>query len=126
MSDMGVWREGNWCWYFSWRRRLFTWEEELVETLKHELAGIQIVAKTDDSWCWLGKSSSTYLVKEAYHKLTDSGAVESDPTFRVLWDTKAPLKVRSSFLLESHIRQSAIRTKSAKKRYCLPKWIHHM
>lgn len=51
VSDMGEWREGIWCWNFAWRRRLFTWEEELVEAMLHELAGIQLVAEENDAWC---------------------------------------------------------------------------
>ena len=33
IGDMGLWENNKWVWKFMWRRRLFAWEEELVESL---------------------------------------------------------------------------------------------
>jgi len=29
VKEVGEWREGEWIWNFTWRRRFFVWEEEI-------------------------------------------------------------------------------------------------
>ncbi|MCI07826.1 hypothetical protein A2U01_0028895, partial [Trifolium medium] len=50
-----------------WRRRLFRWEEELVEVCQGVVLGIIRSEGDKDCWKW---SDSVYSVREAYYCLT--------------------------------------------------------
>jgi hypothetical protein len=57
---------------WSWRRRLFAWEEELVGELRLLLENVTLQVTKEDKWLWSLDSSSIYTVRSAYNFLNDS------------------------------------------------------
>lgn len=60
VEQMGMWRDGKWCWKFNWRRRLFVWEEELLANMMDILNLKTVKADVEDGWSWLGSCSQIY------------------------------------------------------------------
>ncbi|GAU15735.1 hypothetical protein TSUD_235480 [Trifolium subterraneum] len=98
MSEMGNWVEGQWVWDLRWRRDLFVWELNLLESFR-EILDRAIISTADDSWYWKHDSSGFYSVKSAFLELSRSR--DDDATFSVeeerllpkVWKTWAPTKV---------------------------------
>lgn len=84
--EMGVWRDGSWCWNMEWRRRLFSWEEELLENLLQLLLHCSVQQNFSDSWVWLGDPSSVYSVKSAYRLISENGPLVDAKFYKSLWD----------------------------------------
>nr|ABD32346.1 H+-transporting two-sector ATPase, alpha/beta subunit, central region, related [Medicago truncatula] len=82
--DGGAWR---------WRRRLFAWEEELVEERVEQLTNFVLQVDMSDRWVWRLNSSQVYTVHSTYSYLT---AVDTNITAdfdQFLWLKAVPLKV---------------------------------
>jgi hypothetical protein len=99
-----IWDPGSdaFNWQLLWRRRLFVWEEYVVEELKGVLNDVTISAE-EDCWCWrLDKdnvftASSTYnLIAQLQHPLELQTQWHAY-IYQNLWKSPAPWKV-SSFL----------------------------
>lgn len=96
--EFGSWVERVWWWHLQWRRRLFVWEEELVEEL---LGFIRLIPSVheEDSWVWRGDPSGVFSVKSAYMCLLEGesalGAMSDVQvsTLGRLWLSLAPPKV---------------------------------
>lgn len=79
-------------WRLPWRRELFAWENELLQTLFQSLEG-------DDRWCWKPKEGGVFSVKSCCNILQDlwlvDGVLSEDEevVFRNLWKSKALSKV---------------------------------
>jgi hypothetical protein len=85
-------------WNLTWRRRLFAWEEtlvdELVESLQHVVLSDQV-----DKWSWAHDSTGDFSVKSTYVLVSDLLADRVDSSgekiaaFKSLWKCPAPSKV---------------------------------
>jgi len=67
MCDLG-WAVGGGAW--SWRRRLWTWEEELLEECMELLADVLLQDNILDRWQWDPGIHDGYTVRGAYQILT--------------------------------------------------------
>lgn len=54
VAELGAWNTGKWNWNLRWRRGLFVWEENLVNTLLEVLDSAVVVENKEDSWVWKG------------------------------------------------------------------------
>lgn len=49
IKHLGKWSGSNWVWEFPWRRRLFAWEEDLLEQLKADIQHVHLSQIGQDS-----------------------------------------------------------------------------
>jgi len=90
MCTLGWGNEGaSW----SWRRRLFAWEEELVGELRLLLQNVTLQVTREDRWLWSLGTSSIYIVRSAYNFLNDQFPIENAVPVSSLWHKDVPLKV---------------------------------
>jgi len=61
---LGGWGDGGEAW--KWRRRLWVWEEALVEECRHLLLNVMLQVDTEDSWMWTPDTVEGYTVSGAY------------------------------------------------------------
>jgi hypothetical protein len=62
------WEEGGEAW--TWRRRLWGWEEELVEECRALLTNVVVQFNVSDRWQWDPDIHEGYTVRGAYQALT--------------------------------------------------------
>ncbi|GKV53518.1 hypothetical protein SLEP1_g60039, partial [Rubroshorea leprosula] len=86
ISDMGEWRNGEWCWHWSWRRNLFAWENALLQELKVMLQVRQLQQGQTDHWVWQHDSKRKYSVKSAYKILQDNLIPGKICNFKLIWN----------------------------------------
>jgi hypothetical protein len=95
---MGNWVEGQWIWDLNWRRELFVWELNLLESL-HEIMNLSTISVVDDSWSWKPDPTGQYSVKSTFLALSRSTSnevvfsVEEERLLPKVWKTWAPSKV---------------------------------
>jgi len=65
------WEDGGEAW--SWRRRLWTWEEKMLKECRQLLDGIIVQDDIFDRWQWDPDIHDGYTVRGAYQLLTTSG-----------------------------------------------------
>lgn len=113
VDQMGIWRDGEWCWNFIWRRRLFVWEENMLGNMLDILNLKRIKANVVDSWCWLGNCIQPYAVNAAYKVISALEGGSKNELFRILWEKSVPLKVgafcRKSIQIEYLLLQTFLR-----------------
>nr|ABD28474.1 hypothetical protein MtrDRAFT_AC148819g11v2 [Medicago truncatula] len=64
------WDEGGDAW--KWRRRLWMWEEEMLEEFPNLLLTVVLLqVDLDDVWRWAHDTVVGYTISRAYHILTD-------------------------------------------------------
>jgi hypothetical protein len=87
------WVEDGAAW--SWRRRLFAWEEELEGELRLLLLNVSLQVDRSDRWMWRLEPSLGYTVRSSYNFINSSASVHVDPVLSVssLWLKHVPLKV---------------------------------
>ncbi|GAU46898.1 hypothetical protein TSUD_296770 [Trifolium subterraneum] len=90
MSAVG-WGVGGAAW--RWWRRLFAWEEELVEECIDRLSSYFLQDGVSDRWVWKLHPSKVYTVKSAYSYLTASNVNHNEGFDSFLWLKVVPLKV---------------------------------
>ncbi|KAL8484562.1 hypothetical protein ACS0TY_027024 [Phlomoides rotata] len=81
----------NW----KWRRRLFVWEDNLINELKALIDRFLSYSEEEDSWSWSPAPNGSYSVKSAYKAIEDSNTISS-PQGNILggiWSKMVPLKV---------------------------------
>ncbi|KAL6566436.1 hypothetical protein OROGR_002051 [Orobanche gracilis] len=94
ISDMGEWREGEWYWNFQWRRSLFQWELQQLDTLTNRIKDSKPLLDKDDWWFWKHDKSGTFTVKQAYEfNKKDIGGREDSIFFKILWTKYVPTKM---------------------------------
>ncbi|MCI29399.1 putative ribonuclease H protein, partial [Trifolium medium] len=71
VGEMGSWVEGHWVWDLRWRRNLFVFEINLLESLI-EMLNRATISTTDDFWFWKHDPSGSYSVKSAFLALSRS------------------------------------------------------
>jgi hypothetical protein len=88
------WSKGEW----GWRRRLFVWEETLLEELVRVLPGVEL-KEEEDEWRWVLEDNGSFSVKSVYlllGRVFGQTSNLSDQDLRVLnniWKSPAPSKV---------------------------------
>jgi len=78
---------------WSWRRRLFAWEEELLGDLRLLLHNVILQVNRQDKWVWSLDSSSNYSVRSAYNFLNDQSPIALAVPASSLRHKDVPLKV---------------------------------
>lgn len=56
------------AWNFIWWRRLFVWEEQLLEDLRDDLVGFRL-GEDEDGWRWRLEEDGRFSIKSSYEKL---------------------------------------------------------
>jgi len=56
---------------WSWRRRLWAWEEDMLEECRALLFDVSLVPNVSDKWVWLPDTTEGYSVRGAYDLLTN-------------------------------------------------------
>jgi hypothetical protein len=98
INQLGEWRNDEWVWKFKWRRRLFTWEDDLLAQLM-ELIGHANLSPLQDSWACAIGGDGEYAVKDGYCflciKFLPNVECSEDvgPTIKKAWVSFAPMKV---------------------------------
>ncbi|MCI08317.1 putative ribonuclease H protein, partial [Trifolium medium] len=98
VGEMGSWVEGQWVWDLRWRRDLFVWEFNLLESLQ-DILNHSTISAADDSWVWKHDPTGQYSVKSAFLALSRSTtddvifSVEEERLLPKVWKTWAPSKV---------------------------------
>jgi hypothetical protein len=72
-----------------WRRRLFSWEKELIEVCNGVVLGVERRDEVSDKWQWV---DSNYSVKEAYIQLTEEDGFEVEWANEI-WNPLIPAKM---------------------------------
>ena len=78
---------------WNWRRRLWVWEEELVEECRTLLTNVVLQQNVSDRWQWELDKDEGYKVRDAYHALTHMAAPPPDATSNLAWHKQVPQKV---------------------------------
>jgi hypothetical protein len=108
---MGSWIKGQCVWDLRWRRNLFVWELNLLDSL-NEIMDRSIISITkEDSWCWKHDPSGYYSIKSAFLAFSRSTvdevsfSGEEEMLLQKVWKTWAPSKVAvfSSQLLQDRL-----------------------
>jgi hypothetical protein len=95
---MRVEGDSNLEWNFSWRRRLFVWEEELYNNLLSDIEGV-VLSEGEDDWWWNLEEDGVFTVNSFYGKLESFSVVEEEMgeddrrMFTQLWKSPAPSKM---------------------------------
>nr|ABE87613.2 hypothetical protein MtrDRAFT_AC153125g45v2 [Medicago truncatula] len=82
---------------FNWRRRLFVWEEEILNNLLRDLHGFDRT-QGEDEWCWKLEDGGRFTVSLTYKKLAEVLLVEDEwgeaeyRVFGQIWKSPAPSK----------------------------------
>ncbi|RHN58033.1 putative reverse transcriptase zinc-binding domain-containing protein [Medicago truncatula] len=93
VADMCVhgWEDGGEAW--SWRRRLWVWEEEMLEECRQLLDVVFVRVNVLDRWQWDPDVHDGYTVRGAYQILTTPIQSTFDVTRNLIWHKQVPLKV---------------------------------
>ncbi|KAL8482692.1 hypothetical protein ACS0TY_025650 [Phlomoides rotata] len=90
-----IWEGSNWNMNWKWRRRLFVWEDNLINELKALIDRFLSYSEEEDYWSWSPAHNGLYSVKSAYKAIEDSNTILS-PQGNILggiWSKMVPLKV---------------------------------
>ncbi|CAO2816751.1 unnamed protein product [Amaranthus hypochondriacus] len=88
---MGAWVESSWVWHFTWRRRLFDWEEADVRRLEAMIAGVQLHQDKDDGLSWHHMDFHSFPTKSIVDKFSESVApVLSKACINAIWRNPSP------------------------------------
>ena len=90
MYSLG-WEVGGEAW--RWRRRLWVWEEEMVEEGHNLLNDFIVQTNVTNRWQWLPNITGGYTVRGAYQILTSNDNLVLDDTGALVWHKQVPLKV---------------------------------
>jgi len=85
------WEEGGEAW--QWRRRLWDWEEMLVEECRMLLSNITLQVTMSDRWRWRLDTTGSYTVRSIYDMLTADGSNTVSEAAELIWNRHVPLKV---------------------------------
>jgi len=78
---------------WSWWRRLFAWEEELLGELRLLILNVTLQVDRCDSWKWRLDPSSVFIVRSAYNFINDNGLIDLVVPASSLWHKDVPLKM---------------------------------
>ncbi|GAU35310.1 hypothetical protein TSUD_389350 [Trifolium subterraneum] len=100
VGEMGSWVESQWVRDLRWRRDLFVWELNILESF-YEILNHSTISAADDSWFWKHDLTGQYSVKSAFLALSRATtddvifSVEEERLLPKVWKTLAPSKVAS-------------------------------
>ncbi|XP_039687072.1 uncharacterized protein [Medicago truncatula] len=83
----------RWGEVWRWRRRLWQWEEELLDECRALLLDVSLNPNVSDSWVWLPDPSGGYTVRGAYSLLISQVPPVADYDLDLVWHKQVPLKV---------------------------------
>jgi hypothetical protein len=98
VAEMGRDRGNESGWNFIWRRRLFVWEEELLNRLLIDLQGFEL-SQGEDEWRWRLEDGGGFTVRSIYKKLEraamgeEGWGEEENKVFSQIWKSGAPSRV---------------------------------
>ena len=78
---------------WQWRRRLWAWEENLVEECMTLLLTVSLQKSSIDRWLWLPDQGGGYSVRGVYGMLTSQEHPQLHPNMELIWHKQVPLKV---------------------------------
>jgi len=78
---------------WQWRRRLWAWEEELLEECRALLLTASLQESLPDRWLWLPDQGGGYSVCGVYDMLTSHEHPQLHPTVELIWHKQVPLRV---------------------------------
>jgi hypothetical protein len=84
-------RRGGEAW--QWRRRLWAWEEEMLEECRALLLDVSLHVNVSDQWLWIPDPTQGYSVRGAYSVLTSKDLPLVDSAAEMIWHRQVPLKV---------------------------------
>ncbi|GKU93781.1 hypothetical protein SLEP1_g7347 [Rubroshorea leprosula] len=93
VADMGEWKKGEWTWNWKWRRRLFTWETDMLQDLLTTAQGTKLKQGEDDCYEWKHDPIGKYSVRSAYNLLNQKQDGSPDHKYKLIWDSKILLKI---------------------------------
>jgi len=76
-----------------WRRRLWAWDEALLEECRALLFDVSLIPNVSDKWEWLPDIVEGYSVRGACDLLTNGDAPRMGTPFDLVWHQQVPLKV---------------------------------
>jgi len=76
-----------------WRRRLWAWEEEMLEECRACLFDVSLHVNDSNQWLWIPDFIEGYSVWGAYDVLTSKYLPVVDPSAELIWHRQVPLKV---------------------------------
>jgi len=85
------WEVGGAGW--SWRRRLWVWEEEMLGECIILLRSVSLQFNVSDTWRWQLDISAGYTVSNAYQLVTSQDSPQVDRAEALVWHKHVPLKV---------------------------------
>ena len=80
--SLGLARDGE---GWRWRRRLWTWEEDMVEECRALLFDVLLVPNVSDKWVWLPDIADGYSVRGAYDLLLNCDTSQMDTSLELVW-----------------------------------------
>jgi hypothetical protein len=78
---------------WGWRRRLWAWEEDVLEECRALLRDVSLFSNVTDTWVWIPDLIGGYSVRGAYDLLTNIGNSNMDRSLDLVWHHQVPLKV---------------------------------
>ena len=90
MCTLG-WEEEGEAW--SWRRRLWAWEEDMLGECGALLNNVVVQSNVSDRWQWDSDPYEGYSVRGAYQTLTDTDVPTVDGGEEHIWHKQVSLKV---------------------------------
>jgi hypothetical protein len=78
---------------WQWRRRLWAWEEDLVEECRALLLTVFLQDSVPDRWVWLPDQRGGYSVRGVYDMLTSQEQPQLHSSMELIWHNQVPLKV---------------------------------
>jgi hypothetical protein len=106
-------------WRFSWRRRLFVWEEEVLDNLL-VVINLIILREGEDSWGWSSEKGENFTVKSTFLLISKLSVLPvlvpqwHASAFTAIWRCMAPSKVNAFVWQLLHNRIPT--------RLCLVRW----
>ena len=90
LYHMGEWVEGSWVWHLQWRRPLYDWEMEQVDTLRLNIEQYGPKQNTENGLLWMNMELSSYPTKAI--STTFNSLVSSMPKslVSVVWQKYIP------------------------------------
>jgi hypothetical protein len=89
MFSLGIGQDGD---GWRWRRRLWVWEENLLDECMAFLLDVSLVPNVSDVWVWIPNPVGGYSVRGAYDFLT-SADTHLHSALDLVWHHQVPLKV---------------------------------
>ncbi|XP_024628764.2 uncharacterized protein [Medicago truncatula] len=80
-------------WSWRRRRRLWAWEEVLLEECRALLLDVSLFPNISDSWVWLPDTIGGFTVRGAYKVLTATVNPNRDSALDLVWHHQVPLKI---------------------------------